>query len=89
YRNVRKIVIAAVSSIIVLCGAALLPSPAKTIAFPMVMLPAAIILPMIFFSASKLRCPACEKPLPLAFEGAACPACNAPFDLKPRTSARP
>jgi hypothetical protein len=88
YRNVRKIVMAIVTSVVVLCGAALLPLPARTIAITMLTLPAAIILPSIIFSASKLRCPACEKPLPLAFEGAACPACNAPLDLKPHRSAR-
>jgi hypothetical protein len=89
YRDVRKIVVAAGGSTIVLCGAALLPAPARTMALAMLAPLALIFLPSIIFAASKLRCPACQKVLPLGFSGAACPSCNAPLEVPPPPSARP
>ena len=85
-RSPGRMVAAICISTAVLCALPLLPSPVRMIAVVMVIPVAAAFLPMIFFSASKLRCPACRKPLPLGYEGEECQVCGAPLDLK---SAKP
>jgi hypothetical protein len=82
-RSPGRIVAVICISLVVLCGVALLPSPARTIAVAMVIPLAAAFLPIIFFSAAKLRCPACQKALPLGYDKEECPSCAAPLDLKP------
>ncbi len=67
---------------VVLCGIALLPSPANKIGLAMVVPLAAAFLPMILFSAAKPRCPACRNVIPLGYDKEACPSCAAPIDLK-------
>ncbi len=91
-RNLTRVFVIAGIAVVVLCGIALLPQPARNMGLLMTAPVAAIFLPTILFSAAKLRCPVCAKPLPLAFEGNACPACKAPIAplvSKPSAPPRP
>ena len=79
-RNFFRVFIVAAIAAVVLCGVAFLPE--RSIVIMLIAPIAAVFLPSIIFSAAKLRCPACQKPLPLAFTGNACPECKAPLALE-------
>jgi len=88
-RNFGRVFLILGIAAVILCGVALLPKPARFIALVVAVPIAAVTLPSMLFNAASLRCPACHKALPLAFEGASCPSCNAPLDLKtPKPSDR-
>jgi hypothetical protein len=82
HRSFGTIIAVLCGAIVVLCGAALLPSPARLVVLVIAVPPAAVFLPSILFSAANARCPACRKPLPLGFNSANCPSCGAALVLK-------
>jgi hypothetical protein len=81
-RSTKKMLLALGISAAVLCAIPFLPKEARLITIALAAPLAAATLPSIFFAAANTRCPACQKALPLAYEGTTCPACNAPLDLK-------